>query len=259
MAVAFFTESYSDKIINFPVETQNISGVVRRARDLLRSNTASVSSNVSTQLPKRRRLTHSYEKAPKKKDAELKTLEITCLDYVPRATRDKSTEQCDTSGPLPDYSLTKDDVLFSGTVDLMTNDTEESLRCKVCEVLSIRLARIQEFDFDFVKVSRKTVSTPVCSQGQKWDFTHVKVIAGQGKLYVRLNKPKDQLITKKVDKDESEKVHELSMMFPTKSRVELERVLSQNLNDIHSAIADLLDDDDTCVCNPDIGSTSKGG
>ena len=50
------------------------------------------------------------------------------------------------------------------------------------------------------------------------------------------------------------------MMFPSKNISDLERALSQNLNDIHSAIADLLDDDDdeACVCHTDVGSTSKG-
>ena len=133
-------------------------------------------------MPKCRRLTHLYVKVPKKKDAEKKTMELTCLDYVPHA-RDT----------LPDYEMAKDDVLFSGTVDLMTDDSEESLRYKICEVLSTRLPRLEESDFDLVKVSRKTISTPVCSQDQKWDFAHVKVIAGQGKLYVRLNKLKEQL------------------------------------------------------------------
>ena len=210
-------------------------------------------------MPKCRRLTHLYVKVPKKKDAEKKTMELTCLDYVPHA-RDKNTEEYHSSYPLPDYEMTKDDVLFSGTVDLMTDDSEESLRYKICEVLSTRLPRLEESDFDLVKVSRKTISTPVCSQDQKWDFAHVKVIAGQGKLYVRLNKPKEQLTTGKKLEEGKSKLDELSMMFPSKNISDLERALSQNLNDIHSAIADLLDDDDdeACVCHTDVGSTSKG-
>ena len=168
-------------------------------------------------------------------------MELTCLDYVPHA-RDT----------LPDYEMAKDDVLFSGTVDLMTDDSEESLRYKICEVLSTRLPRLEESDFDLVKVSRKTISTPVCSQDQKWDFAYVKVIAGQGKLYVRLNKPKEQLAMGEKLEEGKSKLDELSMMFPSKNISDLERALSQNLNDIHSAIADLLDDDEACVCHTDV-------
>lgn len=32
--------------------------------------------------------------------------------------------------------------------------------------------------------------TPACKEGHKWDFPQVKTIAGQGKLYVRLQKPR---------------------------------------------------------------------
>ena len=32
--------------------------------------------------------------------------------------------------------------------------------------------------------------TPACKEGHKWDFPQVKTIAGQGKLYVSLQKPK---------------------------------------------------------------------
>lgn len=32
------------------------------------------------------------------------------------------------------------------------------------------------------------------SEGQEWDYNRVKAIAGQGKVYVRLNKPKKQLL-----------------------------------------------------------------
>ena len=49
-------------------------------------------------------------------------------------------------------------------------------------------------DFEFVKVSRKTVSTPVISKTHKWDFENIKAIAGQGKVYVRLLKPKQELL-----------------------------------------------------------------
>ena len=32
--------------------------------------------------------------------------------------------------------------------------------------------------------------TPACKEGHKWDFPQVKTIAGQGKLYVCLQRPK---------------------------------------------------------------------
>lgn len=54
-----------------------------------------------------------------------------------------------------------------------------------------------------MKVSRKIVSTPVCSTDQCWDYARVKVIAGQGKLDVRLNQSIDLLQDTNIGKDGS--------------------------------------------------------
>ena len=148
-----------------------------------------------------------------------------------------------------DYSITKDDVLFSGTVDVMTDNNERLIREKICKVINIRLPNVTEVDFDFVKVSRKTVSTPVCSTDQCWDYTRVKVIAGQGQLYVRLNQSIDLLRhASNTQKDSSadsssssqSNVDRLCLIFPRNSRSEIEEALSKNLDDVNGAISDLI-------------------
>ena len=89
---------------------------------------------------------------------------------------------------LPNYNLGKDDILFSGTVDPLSNNKEDAIRTKITEVLASGIPGILLEDFSFVKVSRKQVCTAACKEGQKWDYPQVKAIAGQGKLYVRLLK-----------------------------------------------------------------------
>ncbi|XP_068727937.1 uncharacterized protein, partial [Montipora capricornis] len=131
----------------------NVSGVISRARDLLRSNIGSVSSSLQAsvvQQPRRRRIGHQYTHKSVKQP-EQKTLEISVVDFIARE------EFVDENGiipqVLPNYNLGKDDILFSGIN------------------------------------ARKQVCTPACKGGQKWDYPQVKAIAGQGKLYVRLLKP----------------------------------------------------------------------
>lgn len=89
---------------------------------------------------------------------------------------------------LPHYNLGKDDILFSGTVDLLSNDKEDAIRTKITEVLASGIPGILLEDFPLVKVSRKQVGTAACKEGQKWDCPQLKAIAGQGKLYVCLLK-----------------------------------------------------------------------
>ena len=167
-----------------------VSGAISRARDLLRSNIGSVSSSLEAsvaQQPKRRRIGHHYTKKSEKQP-EQKTLEVTVVDFM--ALEEFVDEKGNIPQVVPDYNLGKDDILFCGTVDLMTNDKEYAIRSKITEVLATRIPGILPDDFSFVKVSRKQVCTPACKEGHKWDFPQVKTIAGQGKLYVRLLKPR---------------------------------------------------------------------
>ena len=67
-------------------EGLNVSGVISRARDLLRSNIGSVSSSLQAsvaQQPKRRRIGHQYTHKSVKQP-EQKTLEISVVDFMAR-------------------------------------------------------------------------------------------------------------------------------------------------------------------------------
>ena len=142
-------------------------------------------------------------------------------------------ESLESDGIITDYSITKDDNLFCGTVDVMTDDNEQLMREKICKVISARLPNVTEQDFDFVKVSRKTVSTPVCITDKCWDYARVEVIAGEGKHYLRLNQSIDLLRATSVQKDGSTEssdfghsnTDQLCLMFPRKPRSEIEDAL----------------------------------
>ena len=170
------------------VHSVGISGVIGRARDLLRTNARSVGSTVSRALcyqPKRRRLEHQY--LSKERKPEVKILEVTVIAYVD--CEDFADNDGNIREVIPDYSIGKDDVLFTETVDLMTNDKEDTIRSKLVDVFKTRISGLKPNDFSFVKVSRKIVSTPACKDGHKWDYPQIKAIKSQGKLYVRLEKP----------------------------------------------------------------------
>ena len=88
-----------------------------------------VRGSLSQQL-KRRRLGHQYAKPiAKLKQPELKTVDPT--DFV------------DGDGKIPiaipNYALGKDNILFTGKVDLTSNDKEEDIRSKLVEVFSSRI------------------------------------------------------------------------------------------------------------------------
>lgn len=165
-----------------------LGGIIGRARDLLRSYISSVRSSLQAQQPKPRRIGHQYSKPRPAKQPEEKTLEISVLDFM--GHEEFMDENGSIPQVLPNYNLGKDDILFSGTVDLMTNDKENAIKATITEVLTSRIPGILPDNFSFVKINRKQVCTPACKEGQKWDFPQVKIMAGQGKLYVHLEKPR---------------------------------------------------------------------
>ena len=107
------------------------------------------------QQPKRRRIGHNYTKKSENQPAQ-KTLEVTVVDFM--ALEEFVAEKGNIPQVVPDYNLGMDDILFCGTVDLMTHDKE---------VLATRTPGIFPDDFSFVKVSRKQVCTPACKGGHK--------------------------------------------------------------------------------------------
>ena len=144
-------------------------------------NTLSTSAQQSLQqYPKRRRLGHLYGKEKQQKPPETKTFELVCLH--------KPSSHALSSNLLQDYPMTKDDICMSGAVDLSTNDKESDIRLKIWQVLVTRVPYIMSDDFEFVKVLRKMVITPVVKEGQDFDYKMIKTLIGQGKMYIRLNK-----------------------------------------------------------------------
>ena len=68
-------------------------------------------------------MNHSYAKEPRKKPPEQKTFKLICLNYASQIVEEESLE----SDVIADYSIIKDDILFSGTVDVMTDDNEYNM------------------------------------------------------------------------------------------------------------------------------------
>lgn len=56
-----------------------------------------------------------------------------------------------------------------------------------------------------MKCEKHVVTLPVVKTGHKWDFAHVKNLCGQGRLYVKLNVSKDELLNRGNSDDELSK------------------------------------------------------
>ena len=88
----------------------------------------------------------------------------------------------------------KGEFVIKGEFDLTPGHSEDEIRSELVEVFKTKTPTIRTTDFDFVKREKNVISLPVIKTGFKWDFAHVKNLCGQGRLYVRLNVLKDELL-----------------------------------------------------------------
>ena len=84
-------------------------------------------------------------------------------------------------------------VVLKGEFDLITDHNEDKIRQDLVDVFKRKLPLIGKHDFEFVKRERQSIVRPVVKEGYKWDFRHVKNLCGQGRLYVQLTVPSDDL------------------------------------------------------------------
>ena len=89
-------------------------------------------------------------------------------------------------GCYSDYAVTEDSILLKAEIDLKSDQTEEAIRGELKAVFNKRYPDIGLYDFEFVKRERNVIITPIVKDNHAWDFSHVKHLCGNGRLYVRL-------------------------------------------------------------------------
>ena len=155
------------------------------------------------------------QKMPPKQEFSPKAIHL--LDMYMASDHD---EYCDDENFIPDYPVKEEYILLKGYFELGTAQTEKEIRNSICEVIKQRFPYIESHHFDFVKRDRNKITTPVVSKTLMWDYKHIKELCGQGKLYVRLNTPKECIekvtVTSDASDDEESKCDE-ELMRPALS------------------------------------------
>ena len=104
---------------------------------------------------------------------------------------EEESDEEDAGEKRDSFAFNERHVVIKGEFDLTPGHSEDEIRSELVEVFKTKIPTIRTTDFDFVKREKNVISLPVIKTGFKWDFAHVKNLCGQGRLYVRLNVPKD--------------------------------------------------------------------
>ena len=119
------------------------------------------------------------------------------IDCVEKESYDEDTgEESDS------FTFSERHIVIKGEFDLTPGHSVDEIRNELVEVFKSKIPTMRRTDFDFVKREKNVITLPVVKTGHKWDFAHVKNLCGQGRLYVKLNVPKDKLLDRGNSDDE---------------------------------------------------------
>ncbi len=102
-----------------------------------------------------------------------------------------------------EYILEEDMVLLQGFVSLNQEDKAVEIKEKITSLFRTKFPLINSANYDYVKRERNRISTSVTDVKFDWNFTALRGLWGQGKLYCRLNVPQS-LVKDDSDDDDSD-------------------------------------------------------
>jgi len=159
-------------------------------QSLIRSTANKYSSNVF-QPAKRSHSGHPLRYAPQKKckgNVRGKMLSIILLRYI---------DEFDTK----EDSIQGTEEVLNGYMEIRPGDTESDIKKGLTKIFKIKFPLIGASDFIFVKRTKNVLSTPSVCEDFEWNFEAVRTLAGQGKLYCRLQTDPKILLYDNDDED----------------------------------------------------------
>ena len=90
------------------------------------------------------------------------------------------------------WAITDDNILLRGLVDVTTTSKEDEIRAEIGKAIRSKYPMITDSDFEFLRATRRKLSKPV--NIQSYDYPHVKLLAGQGSIYLKLKDGFDCLL-----------------------------------------------------------------
>ena len=170
-------------------QTSSVGQAVNQARTLL---THSSRNGLFPRLNQRQRerlrggnntnSTSTTKKA--RKDPEIKAFEFVLLNF------DSDDE----------WVISSENTVLRGLIEINTSSTEAEIRREICKATKLQYPLIEDHHFVFLRANRRRVSIPLNCRG--FDYKQLKLLAGQGAVYVKLKAGFDCLLVDEKEVDE---------------------------------------------------------
>ena len=154
--------------------TSDIASVVNRARSMIAHST---SRGSFSRLNRRERLrattttTAAAVQTKKKKEDEIKVFEFVLMNV-------KGAEGNVT------WNISDEKVILRGLIEIKTSSKEAEIRQAIGNATRVKYSMVKDSDFEFLRATRRKLYKPV--NCQSFDYKQLKLMAGQGAVYVKL-------------------------------------------------------------------------
>ena len=153
--------------------TSSVGAVLSRARAMI---SHSVSNGAFSRLNRRERLrAQSNQRQPANPPKRQKKQEKKVLEFVLVDVRESEGES---------WSFSEDIVLLRGIIEIDNSASETDVREEIGKAARMKYDILTNNDFEFLRATRRVLSKPVNSGA--YNFKQVKLLAGQGSLYMKL-------------------------------------------------------------------------
>ena len=176
----------------------SIAETLVRARSMMQTST---NTGFYRRLNRNERLRAAAAATPTKSKKEKKSKPLEKKPFEFALLRAKS-EESDEEDAVE--TLKKENIVERGMIELAEDDSEATVRAKVASSLKSQYSLLGPNDFEFVKVTQKTVSVLRLAENTEYNYNVVKKLAGQGLLYIRVKQAFDFVLTEQVDLEEDQ-------------------------------------------------------
>ena len=175
--------------------TTGIANAVERARSMI---TFSSRRGSFTRLNQRERLraSSSNTSASKKQTQKRTNIEKKPFEVVLVST----PVDYDDEEPGETMLLSEEVIVLRGFLQIYSNASESDIRKSICDVVNQKYPLVSSNDFEFMKANRRKLTKPISCED--YDFKQLKLLVGQGSIYVKMKKHFEYLIDTGRDDDD---------------------------------------------------------
>ena len=175
---------------NSTTTSGSIAETLVRARSMMHT---SRNTGLYRRLNRNERLRAATTATKNKKERKGKPLEKKPFEFALLRAKSEENDEEDVV-----ETLKKESIVERGMVVLNEDDDEASVRAKIASSLKEQYSLLGPNDFEFVKITQKTISILRLGENTEYNYGVVKKLVGQGLLYVRIKQAFDFVLNEQV-------------------------------------------------------------